>query len=328
MLKNCVLITGGAGYIGTNIIEKIKGRNIVCLDNFSNSFKQVVERLKQSNEKIIVEECDLLDVHSVENIFSCYEIKDVIHLAGKKYIQESFLKIDEYYENNVVATQLLLNVMDKFGVKNLIFSSTITVYGNAKEQPIVESCEKNPISPYAEQKSQCEEIIKNWCTEDKKAVVLRLSNPVGANKEQMLGNNGKSEDRSLLPYLFENHNKQIVLNANTHQTKDGTTIRDYIHVEDVANAFVCALYYKSEGFNIFNIGGGKEGVSVLDLVGCVEKVLNKKLNYCFGERKIGDVSVLVCNNSKAKKELNFKIEKSLMDIVESQYEFYKYIKKN
>jgi len=324
-MEKYILVTGGAGYIGSNVILKLAKNNykIVCLDNFSNSYPDAIYKITEKFSNVFIENVDLLKTKSLKKVFKKYDFETVIHLAGKKYIQESIEKTKLYYKHNVVATCRLLKLMKKFDVRKMIFASSITVYGNNPVQPLLEDFVKKPISPYACQKDLGEKLIEKWTKKYGDAIILRLSNPIGAETEFMLGNNGKNQDKSILPYIFENHDKILKFNGNTHPTKDGTTVRDYIHVEDVANAFIKAVNIQKQGFNIYNVGSGNEGYSVLDLLNAVEKVLNKNLEFTFGEKKKGDVSILIGDNSKAKKELGFKIEKSLLDMVQSQYDFKK-----
>ena len=242
---------------------------------------------------------------------------------GDSDVLDSF---EEYYKNNITATQKLLDTMDKYNVTRLIFASSITVYGNAVKQPIKETTKHDPLSPYAEMKSEGEKIIKQWCGKNKSAIVLRMSNPVGANLELMLGEHSKSDNLSLLPYLLQNIDKELKFNGNNHPTKDGSTVRDYIHVEDVAYAYADACELNISGFSVFNIGSGEPGYSVLQMLKEAERVLNIKAKYSFGPKREGDASVLITDTSKAKKELNFKINKTLYDMVDSQNQFYHFIK--
>lgn len=325
-----VLVTGGAGYIGSNIVLKLlqKGYDVVVIDNFSNSYHSIITSLKKKfKDKLHIYNFDLLDKNKLKVVLNDEHIRSVIHMAGKKYVPESFEKIEEYRQNNVVLTKCLLDVMNDCGVKNLIFSSSITVYGNQQKDTVDESSRCNPLSPYAKQKRECELMISDWQKRNQAcAVVLRLSNPVGANTTFNLGDKSKMKKyMGVLPYIVENAQKDVklVFNGGDHQTKDGTTVRDYIHVEDVANAFINALENLQKSFNIYNIGSGMPGYSVLDLLVETEKCLAKKIKYTFGPKRPGDISTFVSDNSLAKSNINFTVSKDLSDMVKSQFEFSK-----
>lgn len=329
-MEKCILITGGAGYIGTNIINKLAKLNykIVCMDNFSNSYEYVIQKIAKRHKNVIIETGDMLDNVFMENLFKKYKFNIVMHMAGKKYVKDSFYQTESYYLNNVTATQKLLDIMDKYKVKRLIFSSSITIYGITDKIPLTEDLPYNAQSPYAQTKVEGELLIKKWCTGTKSAVILRLSNPIGANVKCMLGDNSKSENLALLPYLISNTDKLITINGDTYPTKDGTTIRDYIHVEDVAQAFVSACETSLKGLNTFNIGKGVPGNTVLEVLKQVEKTVKKSINYKFGGIRVGDPAILITDTTAAKNNINFKAKKSLKDMVESQYAFNAYLIKN
>ncbi len=323
-----ILVTGGAGYIGTNVVYKLvrKGYRIVVVDNFSNSYKNSIQRLKEKYDKsIVLYDFDLLDSEMLEQVCIKENVGSVIHLAGKKYVGESFEKQDEYYVNNVVLTKNILDIMTKLNITNLVFPSSITVYGNAEHDIVSETDKLLLLSPYAEQKKECEELIFDWQQKThSSAVVLRLSNPVGANTKMLLGDDPQTTKyKNVLVYLLEKakHNEKIVMNGGDHPTKDGTTIRDYIHVENIANAFFKAVTLQNGKYSVFNIGSGKPGYSVLDILRQVERLTNKELNYSFGPRRDGDVSVVITNNKNAQEQLGLKITKRLSDMVKSQIIF-------
>ena len=325
-MNKVVLITGGAGYIGSNIIAKLapKGSKIICLDNFSNSYDGSIKRLMKKYNNVSLEVGDMLDNEFMERLFQKYNFDCVIHMAGKKYVKDSFYETESYYQNNIIATQNLLGLMDKYGIKEVIFSSSIAVYGNAIP-PFKESFSYNPQSPYAEMKAEGEKMINEWCSKGKKAVVLRLSNPVGANVNIMLGDDSKNKSLPLLPYLLKNIDNKLKFNAASQPTKDGTTIRDYIHVEDVALAFVKAFEVEKLGYNVYNIGSGEPGYSVLDLVKQVEKETNRTISYAIQEPREGDVSISIGDNTKAKEILGFKVDRTIEDMVHSQRVFSEYL---
>lgn len=321
-----ILITGGAGYIGTNILALLLQKNykICVVDNFSNCKKEHIELLqKKYNDKLQVFEFDLLDIKQLDQLFSEQKFDTVIHLAGKKYVQESFLMPKEYKKQNETMTKIVLKTMQKHGVKNLVFSSSITVYGKCKNIPADENTKHAPLSPYAKNKSKCEKIIKKWQKNGNNATILRLSNPIGANCELYLGDDCLNKKyMGVLPYIIKNvkAGSALKFNGNNHPTKDGTTVRDYIHVLDVANAF-CLAAEKCKGFNVYNIGYGQNGFSVLDILSQVETSLNKKADYSFGQAKKGDMSVYISDTTKAKNSLGFCTKFGLDDMVKSQIEF-------
>ena len=328
-MKEWILVTGGAGYIGTNVVNLLAraGENVIVVDNFSNCVRSHIDTVcKLHKGKVVVNAVDLLDDYEMKKIFEKFNIKTVVHLAGKKYVSESETKRDAYYKNNILATDKLLSLISNYGVGNLVFSSSITVYGNAKTVPVDESAPFQPISYYAETKVEGEKMIKSWTshTNGAGAGILRLANPVGAGPF-MLGDENLSGMKAVVPYLVDCvlDGKSITINGNTHATKDGTAIRDYVHVEDIAASFVAACVLDKNGMEVFNIGRGGEGYSVLDLVKTIEDVVGTPLAVEFGPRREGDVSVFVANNKKMIKGLQVTPTKDLTEMVKSQYEFSK-----
>ena len=325
---NMVLITGAGGYIGTNLALKLIQNDyyVLAIDNFSNSKKEYLYSIKEKYpDKITIIESDLCDKKYLQKLFDFNNIISVVHLAGKKYVGESFDKEEDYYKNNVLLTRWILKYMKKSYIKNFVFSSSITVFGNCKHIPADENEKYNPLSPYAKQKMLCEKMVERW-TKKKGygATILRLSNPIGADSDNMLGDDPLAEKyKGLVPYIIDcvNNNIPLKFNGNNHPTKDGTTIRDYIHVQDVANAFFKAVENRDEKFHVYNIGYGREGNSVLDILKEVEKSYNKKINYSFGQKREGDAPIFISNTQKAKEELDFTAQKDLHEMIESQIKF-------
>lgn len=334
-MKKTILVTGGAGYIGTNVVNCLlkKGYYVVVVDNFSNSFHSHIEDLKQLYPKTLkICDVDICDKVKLNDVFVNDKINGVIHLAGKKYIPESFEKEEEYFLNNITGTQVLLDLMTAHNVKKVVFSSSITVYGNKQDYSIKETKPYAPISPYAQQKVDGEKMVLNWAKQNNSsAVVLRLSNPIGADANLMLGEDSTSGRKGLLPYLIDcaRDGQKLVFNGNDHPTRDGTTIRDYVHVMDVAKAFVAAFEADlNKSFDVFNIGTSGEGYTVLEVLKQVENIVGFNMDYSFGPKRAGDASVIITNNEKAKEILKYKVTKSLQDMVESQYVFQTNIKKH
>lgn len=328
-----ILITGGAGYIGSNVVKLLAEKNyeIFVVDNFSNSFSFHIENLiKNYPEKIKLFKFDIKNAKKLKNLFKNCKFDAVLHLAGKKYIPESFKLKDEYFENNVVATQILLDTMSEFQVKKLVFPSSLSVYGMQKKFPIKEESLLNPQSPYAENKAENEKMIEKWAKQNNaKAIVLRLSNPLGADTEFMLGDHSTKGAKGVLNYLLNcaEKNATVFLNGGNHPTKDGTTIRNYVHVSDVAKAFCLALEkdISPSNFLVLNIGSELD-VSVLDLLHAVGKCSEKTLPYEFKPSLEGDVDFLISDITKAKNLLNFSPSKSLIDMVSDTKKFREFLR--
>ena len=320
-IKN-VLITGGAGYIGCNVTQLLaqKKFNVIIVDNFSNSYPHQITTLTNYYKNIKLYDADLLDDNDLDQIFSENKIDAVIHLAGKKYVSESFEKIDLYNLNNITATHNLLKAMSKHNIKKIVFASSITVYG-ASGKKFTENLRLKPLSPYAKNKVDGEKLIKTWAKNNKSNyVILRLSNPVGANPKFNLGDEAKTKYENLLPYVSRSiFNKiEMNINGNTHNTEDGTTERDYLSVIDISKAFLKALSFNSN--EIFNIGSGKT-CSVLDIIKTTEKCLKIKAIYTFAEKRKGDAAILFTDCTKAKKLLKFQAKNNLKTIVKNQCAF-------
>lgn len=325
-METIYLITGGAGYIGTNLIAKLAKEDvkIVVIDNFSNSHKIYINGLiKKYKEKIILIDGDFGNKNLLEKTFKKYKFDAVVHLAAKKYIPESFVIPMVYEEVNVNYTKELLAIMEKFDVKKIVFPSSISVYGNAVHTPTNENEPLNPMSKYAQTKIDGENLIKEWAKRtNANYVILRLSNPIGANVEENLGDHSTKTFTNLTTELYRaiEANAEISLNGNNHPTQDGTAVRDFIDVKDIATAFVSALKTNKSG--TFNIGYGKEGFSVLDIILKLESVSGKKLKYKFGPKREGDCSKFISDISKADQAFGFKPNYSLDEMVYGGYKFF------
>ena len=324
MEKQTILVTGGAGYIGLNVVNELLKNNfkVVVADNLSNSYKGGIDSIvKSSGGNCIFCNVDLKDKQSLEKVFKSHNFLAVIHLAGKKYVGESFKKTTLYEVNNIFATKVLLDTMKKFNVKKIVFSSSITVYGNVLGK-VSEEKELAPISPYAKQKAEGEKMIVKWAEKNgSDFVVLRLSNPIGAGEGGKFGENSKSKNKGVVPYLVDCavQKQKIVLNGNDHPTRDGTTIRDYVFVGDVAKAFAKAV--TNGNGQIINVGSGEEGFTVLELLKEVEKATLQKLDYSFRAKLEGDISKITTNNKKLQKEFGIKPTRDLFMMIKTHYDF-------
>lgn len=325
------LITGGAGYIGTNLIYYFIKNNykIIIVDNFSNSNKNAIIRLeKYFNIKLKIYDGNLCDYDFLNNIFAENSITDVVHLAAKKYIAESFKFEQDYLDNNLISTKNLLDCMKKHDVYNIYFASSISVYGDPKYLPIDLNHPLSPQSPYAKSKVLCEEMIEQWqkTNESYNAIIFRFTNPVGARNEVMLGDDPTSEYSTLLPYLVRcmEQNKNISINGNNHPTKDGTTVRDYIDITDLTWCVYKICTLKLTGLVKIIIGNGKLTYSVLDIIHSLESIYNRKIPYIVNPARPNDTPLIEIDNSFIVNNINYSPKCSIYDIVKSQVNFEKF----
>ena len=311
-----ILVTGGAGFIGSHTcVELINaGYDVVVLDNLVNSSEKSLDRVAQIvGKKIKFYEVDCLDREGLCKIFENENIEAVIHFAGLKAVGESVYKPLEYYHNNITGTLILCDVMRQYSCKNIVFSSSATVYGNPAIIPIKEDCPKGELTnPYGRTKSMLEQILTDLHTADEQwnVTLLRYFNPIGAHESGLIGENPKGIPNNLLPYVTQvavGKLKELSIFGNDYDTHDGTGVRDYIHVVDLANGHVKALdkILKAEPeVRIYNLGTGI-GYSVLDVVKAFEKANNIKINYTMKPRRAGDVATCYSDASKAKEELSW-----------------------
>ena len=322
--KMNVLLAGGAGYIGSHTcVELINaGHDVVIADNFSNSCPVAVERVEElTGRKIPLYEADVCDRDAVEKIFSENKIDAVIHFAGLKAVGESCEKPVEYYRNNIDSTLTLLEVMKKHGVNNFIFSSSATVYGTPETVPLVETMPKgSPTNPYGWTKFMMEQILTDTANAnpDMSVVLLRYFNPIGAHESGRIGEDPNGIPNNLMPYITQvaaGRLKCLGVFGNDYPTHDGTGVRDYIHVVDLAKGHVKAIEYSAEhkGTEIFNLGTGV-GYSVLDIVKAFEKANSIEIPYVIKPRRAGDIAECFADATKAKKILGWIAEKSLEDM--------------
>ncbi len=310
-----ILVTGGAGYIGSHTCVELleNGYEVVIVDNLYNSSRTAVERIEElTNKKTAFYETDLLDKNGLNAIFEKESIDAVIHFAGLKAVGESVTKPIEYYHNNLTGTLNLADCMRNHHVKNIIFSSSATVYGEPAFIPITEECPKgSPTNPYGWTKWMLEQILTDLHTADPEwnVVLLRYFNPIGAHKSGRIGEDPKGIPNNLVPYVSQvavGKRKCLGVFGDDYKTHDGTGVRDYIHVMDVAAGHVKALQKMSEkpDVRIYNLGTGN-GYSVLDVVHAYEKACGHEIAYEIKPRRAGDLDELYSDSSKAKNELGW-----------------------
>lgn len=318
-----ILVTGGAGFIGSHTIVELLNENneVVVLDNFCNSKPVVLDRIKKITGKDFkFYEADLLDYDAIDKIFEENKIDSVIHFAGLKAVGESVLQPLRYYHNNLTGTFNLCNVMQKHGAKRIVFSSSATVYGKPESVPIREDFPLSTTNPYGETKLMIERILKDLFVSDNEwsISVLRYFNPIGAHKSGLIGEDPKGIPNNLLPYITQvasGKREYLSVFGNDYNTHDGTGVRDYIHVVDLAKAHLKALARaeKVTGIEYYNIGTGV-GYSVLDIVNAYEKATGIKINYIIAPRRPGDIDECYADPTKAAEILGWKAEFNIEDM--------------
>lgn len=327
-----ILITGGAGYIGSHTAVELleAGYNIIIIDNLSNSKISAIENIKKITGKDFkFYEDDVCDKEALTKIFKENTIDAVIHFAGYKAVGESVAKPLMYYRNNIDSTLTLLEVMSEFNCKKIVFSSSATVYGDPERLPIDEKCRLSTTNPYGSTKLYIEGILKDLYISDNEwsIAILRYFNPVGAHKSGLIGESPNGIPNNLAPYIVKVANKELPelsIFGDDYNTPDGTGVRDYIHVVDLAKGHVKSLdvIFKSTGIDYYNLGTGK-GYSVLDLVKTFMKVNNVDVPYKIVARRPGDIASCYSNPSYAKEKLNWEAELGLESMLKSAYDFSK-----
>ena len=326
-----ILVTGGAGYIGSHTaVELLKaGREIVIIDNFSNSKPKVLENIKKITGKDFkFYEVDILDEEKLEKVFKENNIESVIHFAGLKAVGESVVKPIEYYHNNITGTLVLLKLMKKYNCKRIVFSSSATVYGDPEIVPITEECKTGgTTNPYGTTKLFIERILQDVYVADNEfsIALLRYFNPIGAHESGLIGEDPNDIPNNLMPYITGVASGKLEILSvfgNDYPTKDGTGVRDYIHVVDLAKGHLKALakIRQEAGVKIYNLGTG-HGYSVLDLVNTFQKVNNVEVKYKIVGRRAGDIATCYADPSKAKKELGWVAEKGIEDMCRDSWNF-------
>ncbi len=324
-----VLITGGLGYVGSHIAAELGAEHIpyLIVDNCSNSYESTKDNLvKITGKKVKFYKTDINDQTNLLDIFTSEGIDTVIHCAGLKAVGESVKSPEKYFDSIVNTTKNLLLTMRKANVKNIIFSSSATVYGTQDKKAIDESCEPAPLSPYAKYKLLAENIILNEqkYVPDFNAIVFRYFNIVGAHKSSLIGDNGKSAYPNIVKIIISKilSNEVFTIAGKDRKTFDGTAVRDYIHVSDLSKAHVSAVkHMQNEKFNIIiNIGTGRK-TSVLQLVDTFNKISNVKVEYNFKEKPVGDADIVYCDNTKLKTRLGFEQKFTIKDICETSLRY-------
>lgn len=318
-----VLITGGAGFIGSHtMVEFLEaGYDLVVVDNFSNSKPEALERVKKITGKSFkFYEADLTDYDALEKVFAENKIEGAVHFAGLKAVGESVAQPLRYYENNLLSTINLCKLMSKYNAKKLVFSSSATVYGNPKSNPIPETADLWTTNPYGETKLMIERILKDLCNAEDgwKIAVLRYFNPIGAHSSGLIGEDPNGIPNNLLPYITQvasGKRECLSVFGNDYNTHDGTGVRDYIHVVDLAAAHLKAIEWLecANGIDYFNIGTG-QGYSVLDIVNAYESATGIKIPYKIVDRRPGDVDECCADPAKAYNVLHWSAKYGIEDM--------------
>ncbi|MGI5969171.1 MAG: UDP-glucose 4-epimerase GalE [Lachnospiraceae bacterium] len=324
-----ILVTGGAGYIGSHTVVELltAGYEVVVVDNLCNSSRESIARVEDiTGKNVTFYEADILDEDALEQIFAKEDIESCIHFAGLKAVGESVEKPWMYYNNNITGTLTLIKVMERHNVRNIVFSSSATVYGAPKEIPITENCPKGEITnPYGQTKSMLEQILTDIQKADNRwnVILLRYFNPIGAHKSGRIGENPNGIPNNLMPYITQvavGRLECLGVFGNDYNTHDGTGVRDYIHVVDLAKGHVKAIekLKDNDGLNIYNLGTGI-GYSVLDIVHNFEKASGQHIPYVIKPRRAGDIDACYSDPSKAERELGWKAENGILEMCEDSW---------
>lgn len=327
-----VLLTGGAGYIGSHTCVELlaAGYDAVIIDNFSNSSEKVLERIREiSGRSVVCYNADVCDESALRRVFSENKIDCVVHFAGLKAVGDSVKYPLEYYQNNLCATMTLLKVMNEFGVERIVFSSSATVYGVPKSTPIREDADRWCTNPYGWTKYMSEQIISDTAKADgnMSAVLLRYFNPIGAHESGRIGEDPTGIPNNLLPYITQvavGRREHLNVFGNDYNTHDGTGVRDYLHVVDLAKGHIRAIEYaqKNTGIIAVNLGTGN-GFSVLDIVKAFERATGIKIPYKIAPRRPGDIDACYADASLALEKLGWKAELSIDDMCRSAWNWQK-----
>lgn len=326
-----ILVTGGAGYIGSHTVVELlnKGENIVIVDNFANSKPEALDRIKKITGKDFkFYEVDILDEEGLSKVFEENDIESVVHFAGLKAVGESVVKPIEYYHNNITGTLVLLKLMKKYNCNRIVFSSSATVYGTPERVPLTEDCKTGgTTNPYGTTKLFIEQILQDVYVANNNfsVALLRYFNPIGAHESGLIGEDPNDIPNNLMPYITGVASGKLeILNVfgNDYPTKDGTGVRDYIHVVDLAKGHLKALdkIRKEPGVQIYNLGTGN-GYSVLDIVNTFQRVNNVEVKYRIADRRPGDIAECYADPTKAKRELGWVAEKGIEEMCKDSWNF-------
>lgn len=327
-----ILVTGGAGFIGSHTCVSLleAGHRVTIIDNLSNSKKQSVDRIREiTGSPIYFVQADILDPEALQKVFSTDPIDAVIHFAAFKAVGESVKDPLKYYQNNVTGTLLLCNAMQRYGVRTIVFSSSSTVYGTPAKVPVTEDSPLHAESPYGRTKLMMEDILRDLFVSDAsfRIAILRYFNPIGAHPGGMLGEDPYGTPYNLLPYLSQlavGRLPELKVYGNDYPTRDGTGIRDYLHVMDLAKGHVMALDHITGkgGLLTLNLGTGT-GYTVLEVIAAFEKACGKKIQFSFAPRRPGDIAENYADPSNALKTLGWKTEKNLDEMCADYWQFQK-----
>lgn len=327
-----ILVTGGTGFIGSHTCVELLANNyeIIVVDNLSNSKVAAVDRIEKiSGKKIKFYEADICDYEKMTAIFKENDISAVIHFAGLKAVGESVQKPLEYYTNNIYGTLILLRAMRENGCKRIVFSSSATVYGMNNVAPYTEDMPTSATNPYGYTKVMIEQILRDCCVSDKEmsVVALRYFNPIGAHKSGLIGEDPNGIPNNLVPYIAQvaaGKLQQLSVFGDDYDTSDGTGVRDYIHVVDLAAGHVCAIEYaeKNSGFEAVNLGTGN-GSSVLEVVAAYEKACGKPINKRIAPRRSGDIATCFADASKAKNLFGWEAKSDINEMCADSWNFTK-----
>ena len=325
-----ILVTGGTGYIGSHTIVELLNKNydVIAIDNFYNSKKDVINKIKKiTNKDFKFYEGNVCDKNILEKIFNENKIDAVIHFSGYKAVGESVEKPIMYYRNNIDSTLSLIEVMNKFNCKKLVFSSSATVYKISEIMPIKENFPLSTTNPYGSTKLMIENILRDLYTSDNSwsIALLRYFNPIGAHESGLIGEDPQGIPNNLMPYIVKvatKELKELSVFANDYDTHDGTGVRDYIHVVDLAKGHIKAIekICSETGCDAYNLGTG-HGYSVLDVINAFEKATGKQVPYKFVKRRPGDIAEYYADPSYALEKLNWKAEKNIEDMCYDSYNF-------
>lgn len=336
MKKQCVLVTGGAGYIGSHTAVELigAGYDVVLADNLSNSDRSAVDGVRRiTGAEVPFVEVDCCDREALRKVFEAHEFRAVIHFAASKAVGESVHEPMKYYRNNLTSFMNVIDLMREFGRANIVFSSSCTVYGEPEKQPVTERTPRKPAeSPYGNTKTMCEDILRDSVAayEGLKGIALRYFNPIGAHPSALIGELPRGVPQNLIPYLTQTAagiRECLSVFGDDYPTPDGSCIRDYIDVVDLAKAHVVAIRRmleneNKERYEVFNIGTGR-GVSVLELIRRFEEVNGLKLNYRIVGRRAGDITAIWADPTLANTELGWHAERSLDETLQAAWKWQK-----